>query len=227
MFDHQEDVMRRMYQTPLLLPTFLGLCAVPNVPALSLESRQGEVPKEVQGMVGVYTGSWTMYGVDGKGQVVKRMAWTDTMKADGATVKGDRAYVTTTDEMTFEGGQIPKMKVPGTEGYFLNKDGSLGDYFIETFGQVHRAHKIGKDVWTYASAASPQELAMLGFSNVSVSQHVVVKVVTHDKGIETHHISRVTTVKWKDTAGEERTLQYVSLQGVHKRQAPPAGGQLQ
>jgi hypothetical protein len=211
--------MYRMYLSPFPTLTYLWLCAIPSAPALEPERVQGEIPKAVQDMVGVYTGSWTVYGVNDKGEAVKRMAWTDTMKAENPVIKGDRAYVTTTDEMTFDGGQIPKMKVPGTEGYFLNKDGSLGDYFIETFGQVNRAHKIGKDVWTYTSTANPQELAMLGFSNVSFSQHVIVKVVTYDKGVETHRISRVTTVKWKDAAGEERALQYVSLQGVHKRQA--------
>src|SRR5260370_39655981 len=64
-----------------------------------------DVPKEVRALEGTYTGSWTMYGIDENGEVVKRMAWTDTMKAVGPEVKGDRALVNTTDEMTFEGGQ--------------------------------------------------------------------------------------------------------------------------
>ena len=45
-----------------------------------------EVPKEVQALEGTYTGSWTMYGIDEKGDVVKRMAWTDTMTASGSEV---------------------------------------------------------------------------------------------------------------------------------------------
>jgi hypothetical protein len=44
-----------------------------------------------------------LYGIDEKGEVVKRMAWTDTMKAGRPEVTADRAYVATTDEMTFEG----------------------------------------------------------------------------------------------------------------------------
>ena len=47
---------------------------------------------------------------------------------------------------------------------------------------------------------------------------MLVKVVTKEQGVETHRISRVTTVSWKDKEGKEQTLQFVSLQGYHKRQ---------
>src|SRR6476661_3318347 len=95
-----------------------------------------EVPKEVRDLAGSYTGSWTIFGIDEKGDVVKRMAWTDTIKAEKPEVQGDRAYVSTIDEMTFEGGKIPPSKVQGREGYFVTNGGGLGDYFIETFGQT-------------------------------------------------------------------------------------------
>jgi hypothetical protein len=46
------------------------------------------------------------------------------------------------------------------------------------------------------------------------------KVVPQEKeqGLETHRISRVTTVSWQDKEGQERFLQFVSLQGHHRRQ---------
>ena len=50
------------------------------------------VPKEVRALEGTYTGAWTMYGIDGKGDIVKRMAWTDTMKAVNSEIQGDRAF---------------------------------------------------------------------------------------------------------------------------------------
>jgi hypothetical protein len=178
-----------------------------------------DVPREVRALAGVYTGSWTMYGIDDKGQVVKKMAWTDTMKAGGAEVKGGRAYVTTTDEMSFEGAKGPPFKVEGKEGYFLIKDGGLGDYFIETNGQVQRVTKLGANVWTYVAPANEQELSRLGFPSGATGLHVVVKVVGSEQGVETHRISRVTTVSWKDKEGKERTHQFVSLQGHHKRQS--------
>jgi hypothetical protein len=53
--------------------------------------------------------------------------------------------------------------VPGKEGYLPNPDGTLGDYFIVTFGQTYRVQKLTKDTWTYALSAQPQELTSLAF----------------------------------------------------------------
>jgi hypothetical protein len=184
----------------------------------SAQDAPKQVPKEVAAISGKYTGSWAMFGIDQAGQVVKRASWTDVITAENPVVKGDRAYVTTTDEMVFEGGRIPPRKVQGTEGYFINRDGSLGDYYFETYGQVYRMQRLGKDTWAYTIAADPRELAQLGFSNATYGQHTLIKVVTSEQGIETHRISRVTTVNWKDTEGKDRWIQFVSLQGFHKKQ---------
>lgn len=176
-----------------------------------------EVPKEVRALEGTYTGAWTMSGVNDKGEVVKKMSWTDTVKVGSAEVKGDRAFVTTVDEMTFDGVKAPPTKLEGKEGYYLNKDGSLGDAFVEFFGRVTRMSKLGDGIWTYTNPAAEQELTRLGFPKGASGSHVIVKVVTKEQGVETHRISRVTTVTWKD-GGKEQTLQFVSLQGHHKRQ---------
>ena len=175
------------------------------------------VPKEVTALQGTYKGSWTMFGIDEKGDVVKRMAWTDTMKAADPQIKGGRAYVTTVDEMVFEGKSAPPFKVQGKEGYFLTKEGTPGDYFVESFGQVQRMVKLGDDVWSYVAPAGAQELGRLGFPSGTTGQHVMVKVVAKEQAAETHRISRLTTVHWKDKDGKERWLQYISLQGTHKR----------
>ena len=176
------------------------------------------VPKEVEAISGTFTGTWTMYGVDGQGQVIKRGSWVDTMKAERPVMKDDRAYVTTVDEMIFEGRPTP-MKIDGREGYIISREGGLGDYFIETFGQVIRMQQIAPDTWVYSTPANPRELAPLGFANVSSGRHVVVKVVSREEDVETHRITRVTTVNWKDQDGKDRWIQYVSLQGVHKRKS--------
>ncbi len=177
-----------------------------------------DVPEQVRALEGTYIGAWTEYGIDGQGEVVERMAWTDTMTAGSAEATGERAYVATTDEMTFEAAQGPPFMVEGKEGFYLTKDGGLGDYFIETYGQLHRLTRLGDNVWTFAALAAEQELARLGFPEGASGQHVVVKVVTTERGVETHRISRVTTVSWKDQGGEERALQFVSLSGYHQRQ---------
>jgi hypothetical protein len=177
-----------------------------------------QVPKEVAAIAGTYTGSWALFGIDQAGQVAKRATWTDVMKAENPVIKGDQAYVTTTDEMSFEGAAAPPRKVQGAEGYFINRDGSLGDYYFETYGKVYKMQRLGKDAWAYTIPADPRELAQLGFSNVSYGHHALIKVVTYEQGAETHRISRVTTVNWKDAEGKDRWIQYVSLQGVHRKQ---------
>jgi hypothetical protein len=77
--------------------------------------------------------------------------------------------------------------------------------------------KLAEDVWAYAADAAPQELAQLGFPEGAAGRHVAVKVVTKEAGVETHRISRVTTVSWPGTDGKEQWLQYVSLEGFHKK----------
>ncbi len=178
-------------------------------------------PKPVVDLTGVYRGTWSMYGIDEKGAPVKRMAWTDVMTASSPAVEHGRAFVSTIDEMTFEGGRIPPMKIKGTEGYFMTPDGTLGDYFIEANGQAHRVTKLGQNTWVYTMPAFPQELAQLGFKDVISGQHTVIKTAAEEDGVETHHISRVTLVNWKEASGNTRWIQYVSLQGVHRREARP------
>ena len=190
----------------------------PGVGVAQQTDASGSVPEEVRALEGTYTGSWTIYGINEEGEIVTIFAWTDTMRASGAQVEGNRAFVNTTDEMTFEGGQIPPFKVQGKEGYYREKDGVLGAYFIETVGQTYQMVEVGEDVWSYTTPAPTQELRRLGFPESASGQHVLVKVATHEQGVETHRISRLTTVNWKDSEGEEQVLQFVSLQGYHQRQ---------
>lgn len=197
----------------------LMFCAAGALTA-SAQEQSKRIPEEVNAIAGTYTGAWTLFGIDEKGQVSKRAGWTDVIKAETPVVKNERAYVTVTDEMTFEGGRIPPRKTQGTEGYFINRDGSLGDYFFETNGRVYRFQKLAKDTWAYVVPADSRELAQLGFANVLSGQHALIKVVTSEQGVETHRISRVTTVSWKDAEGKERWTQFVSLQGFHRRQSP-------
>ena len=202
------------------LNTFVKLTLLTVCCSVSLfaQNNPTQIPKEVKDVVGAYAGSWTSYGLDANGQVIKQAAWTDTLKAENPVVEKSRAFVTTSDEMIFEGGRIPAMKVSGKEGYLLNSDGSLGEYFIETYGQTYKMQKLGENVFAYSVPAAPQELARLGAAKALSAQHTLIKVVTFEQGVETHNISRLTTVRWKDTNGKERTTQFISLQGRHQRQ---------
>src|SRR5262249_336524 len=152
-------------------------------------------------LVGTYVRDWVIYGIERQGAVVKRFAWSDTLKVANPQVKDNRAFVTWTDEKVFEGGKIPPNQVEGREGYMLKRDGSLGDYFIESFGKTSRLVNLADNVWTYTATASPQELAGLGFPKGASGQHVLVKVITKEQGVEAHRISRLTTVTWRDADG--------------------------
>ena len=210
--------MRNVTCALFSLSALLGWSFLPALAADPQADSTKRIPAEVRALTGTFTGEWTMFGIDDRGNIVKRMAWTDTMKALTPDLQNDRASVSTIDEMTFIDSKAPPFKVEGREGYYFAKDGGLGDYFIETYGQVHRLSKLEKNVWTYAAPAADQELARMGFPKVASGQHVVVKVVTTESGLETHRISRVTTVTWKDPQEAEQTMQFVSLQGYHRRQ---------
>ena len=119
-----------------------------------------EIPKEVRALEGTYKGAWTMYGIDDKGESAKRMAWTDAVTTTGAEIKDDRVYVTWTNEQTFEGTGAPSRKTDGKEGYYVTKEGTLGDYFIEMFGQPTRVIRVAENVWSYAMPAAAQELSL-------------------------------------------------------------------
>jgi hypothetical protein len=197
----------------LLLAVLLSACR-PIQPAPAAHV----VPQAVHDLAGTYAGSWTLFGLDEEGEVVKLMSWTDTIQAEHPQVDGEQAFVLTTGEMVFDDGNIPPMKIAGKEGYFLLGDGSLGDYFVETNGQVSKSNQLGENVWVSVTPASPQDLASYRLPNVASGQHVMNKVVTGEAGAEVHRITRVTTVNWTDQAGQERSTQFVSLQGFHQRQ---------
>jgi len=130
----------------------------------------------------------------------------------------EQAYVLTTSEMVFDGSDAPPVTFTGREGYYLMPDGSLGDYFVETFGQVTKSTELGDNVWISVTPASAEDLASYLLPNDSSGQHVLVKVVASEEGVEIHRITRVTTVTWTDQAGQDRSIQFVSIQGFHKRQ---------
>jgi hypothetical protein len=186
------------------------------IAASAADSFAQKIPAEVQAIAGSFTGTWTSFTINDKGEVVKQAAWTDVIKAEKPTADANRAFVETTDEMTFEGGRIPPQKIVGKEGYLLNKDGSLGDYFIEIFGQTIPMKKLAPNTWAYSVPANPREFQVLGERFVSAT-HVLVKTTVVDQGVETHNISRITTLTWKDAEGKERLTQFVSLQGQHRK----------
>jgi hypothetical protein len=122
-------IARPAYRIPLTnIPVIAIMLLRPAAPLIAEDkSRSEQVPKEVRALEGTYTGSWTLYGIDAIGGVVKKMTWTVAMTATAASVVGNRAQVLTSEEwsskVTFEGRELPPFKLPGKEGYFLKADG--------------------------------------------------------------------------------------------------------
>lgn len=175
-----------------------------------------DVPDQLKNLSGEWKGEWVMSGPGAEGKIVKKFAWTDVMTVGAVKKEKDRVFVSTVDRMNFGEG-IPPREVIGIEAYYLNADGSLGDYFFENYGQVHRMRPLAKGVWAYTLPAGEKELAMLGFTNVISATHVMVKVETKEEGKECHRISRITTVNWKDAQGKAQWIQFVSLKGMHRK----------
>lgn len=90
------------------------LALVVSLPAQDAPARV--VPKELSDLVGNFTGSWTMFGINDKGDVVPRMKWTDVITITKPTVEKDRVLVETVDEMTFTEPKIPIRKSKGKRG---------------------------------------------------------------------------------------------------------------
>jgi len=200
-----------------LLPTLIA--AVMAVASASQASAQTpetpKLPNEVHNLVATAKGHWTTYGLNPEGEVAKRFEYPDELTTKDLKVETGRAFVTYTAKMHFPGQDQPFI-MEGKEGYYLSEDGTLGDYFTEQFGQITRYKRLSEGVWVASTKAFPQELEQFGFSNVIEGTHVMIKVIANAQSAETHRISRVTTVHWKDAVGKERWIQFTSLQGQHE-----------
>lgn len=181
------------------------------------KGNQGESPaalEAVRKLVGIYQGTWTLYGIDDKQQVVKKSAWTDKIEAKAPTVKDGKAFVKTKDEMTFEGGAT--FTLESTEGYLINEDGSAGQRYFTQYGEEIIERELSPGSFSFAVEADARELASIGFINVLQAKHVMVKTVMVHGDQEIDSITRVSTVQWR-VGNKVMTKQFVSLQGQHQR----------
>lgn len=168
-------------------------------------------------IAGKYTGTWTMYSF-ANDTVIQKAAWTDVLTADTPTEEKDRAFVQVSDVMTFADGTTRTTKF--TEGYFSNPDGTIGDRFYDYSGATTLFKKLTENDWTYQSTPSDFELRTLGFDPKTVisASHVATKTTTYEGPIDTDHVTRVTTIQWKDKTGTTKSIQFTSLTGTHTRQ---------
>jgi hypothetical protein len=165
---------------------------------------------------GKYTGQWKMYGIAG-GLVVEKASWTDVLEASDATESKGKAFVEVTDVMTFRDGTTRTTKF--IEGYVANADGSAGDRFYEIQGKTTFFKKLTDRDWVYQATPDPGELWFLGFDpkDVISASHVATKTTTYEGNLDTDHVTRLTTIQWRDTSGSTQTTQFISMKGAHAR----------
>jgi hypothetical protein len=169
-----------------------------------------------QKITGKYLGQWTMYGV-AAGQIVEKAAWTDVLEAGKATESNGRAFVEVTNVMTFLDGKT--LTVAFIEGYTANADGTAGDRFYEIQGKTTLFKRLTDNDWAYQTTPDPGELWFLGFNpkDVLSASHVTTKTTTYEGDLETDHVTRLTTIQWKDADGKIKSMQFVSMKGTHTR----------
>jgi len=175
-----------------------------------------DVPPKVAELVGTYRGEWNLFGVDAHGKVIPRATWTDVMVSSTPAVADGRAFVHTVDDMAFA-GLGGKRQYQGSEGFFLDAKGALGDAFLENGGRVTRLVRLADNVWSYAVDVERSELQSLGLPADATGCHVMIKVTSTEDGHVMHRLTRITTVRWKDAELNDHALQFTSLQGFHRR----------
>jgi hypothetical protein len=169
-------------------------------------------------IAGKYSGHWALYGV-ADGKVVEKASWTDTLTATNPTRAAGKAYVDVTDLMTFPDGTTRTSTFQ--EGYLESADGSVGERFYDIHGQKTLFRKLTDNDWSYQSGVDAGELWFLGFNpkTVVTASHVAVKSTTLEGNVDTDHVTRVTTIQWRDVDGSLKSVQFVSMKGEHTRVA--------
>jgi hypothetical protein len=169
-------------------------------------------------IAGKYNGAWTMYGL-ADGKVVEKASWTDVLTAANPTQRDGQAFVEVSDVMTYADGTTRTSNFH--EGYVTHPDGSAGERFYEINGKPFYFKKLTDNDWSFQGVPSEGELWFMGFNAKSVvsASHVTIKTTTYQGDIDTDHVTRVTTVQWKDSDGTLKSTQFVSMKGEHTRTA--------
>lgn len=169
-------------------------------------------------LVGAYTGKWEHFGFDAdKEKIVLKSARMEDVVDKPPVKVVDRVAITGACVHTVAGNPF---KVVFLEGYFVDEQGKLSDRFFEIDNQLTRMPGEGSGTFTFVNELSPHESYSLGLlpQDVISGNHVTVRVVTMDGKAELEHISRVTTVTFKNAKGAAETIQFVSLKGSHRRE---------
>ncbi len=174
----------------------------------------------VTAMVGVYHGEFQLYGLDADDNAYPSMSGTDVTEATNPHIDGDRAQVDVTSVATPDGGD-PFPAQTWLEGVFILADGSPGDLFIDQYGEVSIQTEIEPDVFEYEQSFQSWDYdswANITPQNLISGAQLYHKVVTYPGGVETHDVTRISSLEYEDGGGNTVPVSYTSMEGTHTRQ---------
>lgn len=196
------------------------------------EAKASPTPLEaVQELVGIYSGHWDMFGLDGAGNPQLTLSWDDKITFSDPQVGVDpfvgktRAFGRVTNTMTYKYPRtFPSMTIQFTEGFTLLPDGGVGDHYFSfksADGVVLETieTKVQQNLWTYNSAVKLDSFKNLGITkdNFISAKNVVVKSIVVEGKTEIQLVTQTTYLVWKTSNGLVRTKEFVSMTGIHKR----------
>ena len=173
------------------------------------------IENEIKKFAGVFSGEWTAFKLNEKLEVVKSIAWKDTLRTNKPIIKDSLAFVNIKSVMVFENPQIPPYKMTFTEGFKI-KDNQIDFHYFKTMGKETIETKIGDNTYVISQDISPFELKQLGINSAINATNTTLKIITEENQIEVHKITRISTITFIENSNE-KTVQFVSLKGFHKR----------
>ena len=186
----------------------LSLCIAGNAYSQTVEA-------EINKLSGVFTGEWTTYKLNEKGEVVIVNAWQDTLRAGTPIINDTLAYVNINGILHFENEFIPPYKMQFTEGFKLS-NGEIEHHFFTIMGTELIEHKINEHTYVITQPIMPFELKQLGIASAKTATNTTVKEIIDLNGEEVHLVTITSTIVWVKN-DEEKYTQYVSCKGYHKK----------
>lgn len=173
------------------------------------------IESEINKFAGNFSGEWTAFKLDKNYEVIKAISWKDTLRTDKPIINDSLAFVNIKSIMVFDNPQIPNYNMSFKEGFKI-KNSKIDTHFFTTMGIETIETKIGDNTYVISQEISPFELKQLGVNSAISATNTTVKVITLENQIEVHRISRISTITIEHNS-EQKTVQFVSLKGFHKR----------
>ena len=175
-----------------------------------------DLEKALAQLEGKFVGEWTSYKKNVSGEIEIAMTWRDTITTGPLVKEKTLAYVEVESTSTFDNPIIPPYTMKFKEGFYID-GGQVGKRFFNIMGAEILFTQLNEKTYAYTQDIQAGEFQQMRFFTAVEGTHTVIKVVNEIDGIETHSISRISTIISKDEEGKLYETQFISLKGVHRR----------